>query len=79
MTLCLNVHTGWECNSRTIYICGFQEPTPTFTTLLDAEMEGVTVPMTNILDRYVKNERAFLYGLIYLEPQNLISIPLLPG
>ena len=52
MSLELCVHTSWEYDSRSIMICGFREPTGSFTGSLDEVMEHVTVRMITTLNRY---------------------------
>ena len=51
MSLHLNVHTSWEYDGRSIMICGFKNPTPLFTEILDAVMLNVTAPFATILNR----------------------------
>ena len=47
----LNIHTSWDYHSRSIMICGFKEPSESFTCTLDAVMLDVTAQMAGILNR----------------------------
>ena len=51
MALYLNVHTSWDCNDRSVMICGFRNPTTYFTEALDTIMSEVTESLTKTLNR----------------------------